>query len=164
MAWVSARGVMDFLHEALNAVLPWGKPWEHIACPMHSSGFWNNIYCILTLSDYWLISALMNKYATTSEKSYSCVVKEAITILQQAKVFLSFYCYQKEFLKIWEKCISKKLNKKAAILDQGRTNFRGPGGFEAKDFKTVFKTKKIFEDSTSAREVLQKLSYCSDSL
>jgi len=31
-----------------------------------------------------------------SEKFYSCVLKETITILQQAKAFLNFYCHQKE--------------------------------------------------------------------
>jgi len=29
----------------------------------------------------------VNKYATTSEKFYFCVLKETITILQQAKLF-----------------------------------------------------------------------------
>jgi len=57
----------------------------------------------------------LNKYyATTSEKFYSCVLKETITILQQAKAL-------KE---------SKKL---LSYLDRGQANFRGPGRFEAKD-------------------------------
>jgi len=46
----------------------------------------------------------------SSEKFYSCILKETITILQQAKAFLNFYCHQKENIPkiILEKCMTSK--------------------------------------------------------
>jgi len=67
------------------------------------------------------------------KKFYSCALKETIKNLQQAKAFINFYCYQKENISkiILEKRMTKR-KQKAAVLDRGRANFRGPRGFEIK--------------------------------
>jgi len=49
----------------------------------------------------------------TSEKFYSCVLNETITMFQQAKAFLNFYCPQKE--NISKKC--SVFSKKRSLLN-----------------------------------------------